>query len=288
MNFDDAAAAFIPFETLVTTGTYRPTNFDSTDAFPTPAPAGPYGTTLGVFNEHNPNGTWALYVVDDAAADVGQLPAGWSLGIETSDPLPPTIEITSPADGAQYLLNHPVNADYGCTDETGPAGVVTCAGPVPTGTALAASTVGLHTFTVTAEDVDGNSATRTHNYSVVYPFSGFLQPVDNAGSGPVPVVNTAKAGSAIPVKFRLGGNQGLAIFPGGTPVSKPMNCDGSATADPVEQTVTAGSSSLQYDATTDTYTYVWKTEKRWAATCRVLFVTLNDGTEYPAYFRFTK
>jgi hypothetical protein len=122
----------------------------------------------------------------------------------------------------------------------------------------------------------------------VYPFSGFLQPVDNAGSGPVPVVNTAKAGSAIPVKFRLGGNQGLAIFPGGTPVSKPMNCDGSATTDPVEQTVTAGSSSLQYDATTDTYTYVWKTEKRWAATCRVLFVTLNDGTEYPAYFRFTK
>ncbi len=86
----------------------------------------------------------------------------------------------------------------------------------------------------------------------------------------------------------VGGNQGLAIFPGGTPVSKPMNCDGSATTDPVEQTVTAGSSSLQYDATTDTYTYVWKTEKRWAATCRVLFVTLNDGTEYPAYFRFTK
>lgn len=35
-----------------------------------------------------------------------------------------------------------------------------------------------------------------------YHFSGFFSPVDS-----MPVINLAKAGSAIPVKFSLGGNQ---------------------------------------------------------------------------------
>jgi Domain of unknown function (DUF4082) len=42
-----------------------------------------------------------------------------------------------------------------------------------------------------------------------YNFSGFFQPVNN-----MPTLNVAKAGSAIPVKFSLGGDQGLDIFPG--------------------------------------------------------------------------
>jgi hypothetical protein len=53
--------------------------------------------------------------------------------------------------------------------------------------------------------------------------------------------------------------------------------------------VTAGSSSLSYDATTDHYTYVWKTKKEWANTCRQLVVTLNDGsTPHLANFEFVK
>ena len=43
-------------------------------------------------------------------------------------------------------------------------------------------------------------------------------------------------------------------------------------------TVTAGSSSLSYDATLDQYTYVWKTDKAWFGTCRQLTVRLNDAT----------
>lgn len=67
-----------------------------------------------------------------------------------------------------------------------------------------------------------------------------------------------------------------------------MPCDAGAPTDPIEVTVAAGGSSLSYDALTDTYTYVWKTDKAWANTCRLLNVTLIDGTQHLASFKFTK
>jgi dipeptidyl aminopeptidase/acylaminoacyl peptidase len=113
-----------------------------------------------------------------------------------------------------------------------------------------------------------------------YDFAGFFQPVDN-----LPTLNIVNAGRAIPVKFSLGGNQGLDIFALGYPASTPVTC-GTTAGDAIEQTVTAGSSSLSYDAATDQYTYVWKTEKAWAGTCRTLVVKLDDGTYHQANFRF--
>ena len=56
----------------------------------------------------------------------------------------------------------------------------------------------------------------------------------------------------------------------------------------IEETVTAGGSSLSYNATTNQYTYVWKTDKAWANTCRQLHVKLSDGTNHVADFKFTK
>jgi hypothetical protein len=116
-----------------------------------------------------------------------------------------------------------------------------------------------------------------------YNFTGFFQPVDN-----LPTVNTAKAGSAIPVKFSLGGYQGLDIFATGFPASQQILCNTSAPTDQIEQTVAAGSSSLSYDATSDQYNYVWKTDKSWVGTCRQLIVTLEDGSSHSANFGFTK
>ena len=108
------------------------------------------------------------------------------------------------------------------------------------------------------------------------------------GSAGAPALNGVKAGRAIPVKFSLNGDQGLNIFDAGFPVSQQIDCDASAPLDDVEETVTAGSSSLSYDATTDQYVYVWKTDKGWAGTCRQLIVQLNDGTAHVAYFDFAK
>jgi hypothetical protein len=116
---------------------------------------------------------------------------------------------------------------------------------------------------------------------IVYNFTGFFQPVDN-----LPIINVATAGSAIPVKFSLGGNKGLNIFAAGYPVSQQIACPGGAPIDPIEETATAGGSSLSYDATTDQYKYVWKTNKAWKGMCRQLILNLNDGTRRDASFQF--
>jgi hypothetical protein len=116
-----------------------------------------------------------------------------------------------------------------------------------------------------------------------YQFAGFFAPVDN-----LPTVNGAKAGSAIPVKFSLGGNYGLNITDPGYPRSQQINCDSSAPTDTLEETVTAGGSSLSYDSATGRYNYVWKSDKGWAGTCRQLILSLNDGTVHKASFKFTK
>ena len=114
-----------------------------------------------------------------------------------------------------------------------------------------------------------------------YTFSGFFSPVDN-----VPTFNVVNAGRAIPLKFSLNSDQGLDIFAGGYPASRQVQCEGGAPSDTIEQTVTAGGSSLQYNAGTQTYIYVWKTNKAWAGTCRELLVRLDDGTDHTAVFQF--
>jgi hypothetical protein len=102
----------------------------------------------------------------------------------------------------------------------------------------------------------------------------------------LPELNIAKAGTAIPVKFSLGGDKGLSIFAAGYPKSQMIACDSTDPVDDIEQTVTAGSSSLSYDPLTGQYTYVWKTDKAWAGACRQLVVMLIDGTTHVANFKF--
>lgn len=145
--------------------------------------------------------------------------------------------------------------------------------------------VSVNTCTVTASQAgDDNykaapSVSRT--FRVSWAFSGFYAPVDRK-----PTVNVAQAGSAIPVKFGLGGDQGLAIMAAGSPSSTATACATGAPSDAIESTSTAGGSSLQYGD--GQYVYVWKTEKAWAGTCRQLSVTFADGTVHTASFQFKK
>jgi hypothetical protein len=143
------------------------------------------------------------------------------------------------------------------------------------------NTVGTHTVHVRAVDRVGNVTEADGTYTVD-SFTGFFAPVNN-----LPVVNTVKAGSSVPVKFSLKMNLGLSIFKAGYPKSQVIGCSSGAPQDPVEQTLTAGSSSLAYDATADQYTYVWKTDKAWpAGSCRQLILRFTDGTEQRATFKF--
>jgi hypothetical protein len=143
--------------------------------------------------------------------------------------------------------------------------------------------MGSHSLGVQFTPADQNytGASKTVQIAVVYRFSGFFQPVDN-----MPVVNTAKAGSAIPVKFSLGGNQGLAIMGAGSPSSIPVSCVLARVAgvDAIEETVAASTSGLRY--TGNRYQYNWKTSASWAGSCRKLRITLVDGTTHELLFRF--
>ena len=85
LTFTDSAAAFLPDNSALTTGIFKPTNIDSLDTFPSPAPQGAVsGTTLGAFYGTNPNGTWSLYVVDDNGNNAGAISGGWNLDIQSS------------------------------------------------------------------------------------------------------------------------------------------------------------------------------------------------------------
>lgn len=140
--------------------------------------------------------------------------------------------------------------------------------------------LGATVVTCTATDNAGNSASSTFTVTVRYAWAGFFRPVDNG------VLNSVKAGSAVPVKFSLGGNMGLGIFAADHPRTVAMQCATGTLEDAVEETVNAGGSSLQYDAAANQYIYVWKTDRNWTGTCRQLQLKLADGTTQVANFKF--
>jgi hypothetical protein len=230
----------------------------------TGVPAGnvfPIGSTIVTYTATDPSGnsttkTQTVTVTDNTPPTVN---------------VPANIVVTLPSNSTatSMVVNYAVTASDNCP------GAVTLAVSPASGSVFS---VGTTTVTATATDAHGNTRTRTFNVTVLYNFTGFFSPVSN-----LPVLNVVNAGRAIPVKFSLSGNKGLNIFEVDFPASAQVACGSNATVD-LEETVTAGSSSLSYSP--DQYNYVWKTESSWAGTCRQLVVKLNDGSEHRANFKF--
>ncbi|HSV39945.1 MAG TPA: ExeM/NucH family extracellular endonuclease, partial [Nocardioidaceae bacterium] len=146
------------------------------------------------------------------------------------------------------------------------------------------SAVGLEapdTRTISVQVSDGSATgTDTATVNVIWGFSGFFSPVSNP-----PVFNPVNSGQAIAIRFSLDGDQGLAVLAAGSPTSAPASClTGEPTGAAQPTSTTTG---LAYVAATDTYIYPWKTAKSWTG-CRLLTVSLADGTTHEALFRFTK
>jgi Tol biopolymer transport system component len=188
----------------------------------------------------------------------------------------PSVSFAQPT-GAAELGQTGNYSFFACADAG--SGIASC---IPSGIDTATITPAgtTRTMTVTATDRVGRTTTASGSYRVVYPFRGFLEPLSNP-----PFLNVVQAGQGVPVKFSLNGNRGLSIFASNSPTSKQIPCDAQAPVDDTVVTVTAGSSGLTYDPTTDTYTYVWKTEKQWAGKCRQLNMTLAEGTVHLANFK---
>jgi hypothetical protein len=90
LTFSDSAAGTLPQTGALPSGTYKPTAYTPATTYPAPAPAGPYGTTLAVFNGTAANGIWSLYVFDDGAGDSGSFAGGWELSVLTTNCVAPT------------------------------------------------------------------------------------------------------------------------------------------------------------------------------------------------------
>jgi hypothetical protein len=128
-----------------------------------------------------------------------------------------------------------------------------------------------------------NDAGRSTGLTVAigsFTFSGFLPPVEDA-----PAVNTVQAGRAIPVRFSLGGDQGLDVFADGSPAVALVPCDGGPASE-VEESTTRDRSELGYAPGSDQYTFLWSTDRSWSRTCRELRLTFRDGQTHVARFAF--
>jgi extracellular elastinolytic metalloproteinase len=164
LTFDDAAETI---GATVVSGTFSPTNIGTGDSFPAPAPQGTYPDPqrLSVFNGLDPNGTWSLFVVDDAGSDVGNISGGWSLSVTTTDPVccntpcalsvPANITVDAAPGESGAVVNYPAPTF------TGSCGVVTS--DPPSGSLFP---IGTTTVTVTGTRQDGTVTAATFTVTV--------------------------------------------------------------------------------------------------------------------------
>lgn len=107
-----------------------------------------------------------------------------------ADTTPPVISITTPAQGATYVLNQGAVAAYACNDPDSLS--VTCVGSVPSGSPVDTASVGSKTFTVVATDPAGNVAKASATYSVSYGICWFYDQT-----------KAVQSGATVPVKLAL-------------------------------------------------------------------------------------
>ncbi|MGH2614336.1 MAG: hypothetical protein ACRDJC_03785 [Thermomicrobiales bacterium] len=82
LELDDEAGSPLPIGSMLSGGTFQPTNDMAGDTFPDPAPAPSGNVPLSVFDGTRPNGTWQLFVNDDFGGSDGSVGGGWSLEIK--------------------------------------------------------------------------------------------------------------------------------------------------------------------------------------------------------------
>ena len=140
------------------------------------------------------------------------------------------------------------------------------------------------TFKVNDGKADSSVATVTITVKRSYAFYGFDNPIDN-----YPIVNNAKSGSSIPVKWRITDISGTAVSDTGsfkTLTSYSVSC-GTFMGDPVDEleAYSSNASGLRYLG--DGYwQFNWKTLKNYAGQCRIMVLTLADGSMKTACFKF--
>src|SRR6266511_4612914 len=128
LTLSDGAASALPDSGQIVSGTFKPTNVGTAEAFPAPAPGGPYGATLSAFNGFSANGAWSLFVVDDASADQGALNGGWTLTITTAGGASAAPTISDIANQATTMNTATAAIPFSVNDADTPATSLTLSG----------------------------------------------------------------------------------------------------------------------------------------------------------------
>ena len=181
-----------------------------------------------------------------------------------------------PADGVKYFPNS-VPTVPTCTADDTTSGLDDC---VVSGYSTA---LGTHTLTATATDNAGNvTVTTGATYTVrKLTLNGFFAPVDMGA-----VTNTVKAGSTVPLKFRVfdeGVEQTATTIVKGFS-TKTVSCTSGTSEDAIEEFATTGGTSLRYDTTGSQFVQNWKTPTK-AGTCYAVTMTTIDDSAVTALFK---
>lgn len=166
---------------------------------------------------------------DDIAMQVDDGPMGWLADT------PPSVAVTRPLDGATYVRGQSVTADFACAH--GDHTVVSCTGPVVDGEAIDTATLGSRTFTVTATDRAGYTASRTHSYTVV------------DGTDPTVTVTTPAAAATYPQGADVPADYACVDEAGGSGLALSGGCVGPVAVGAAIDTSTLGAHGFAVTAT---------------------------------------
>jgi hypothetical protein len=171
----------------------------------------------------------------------------------------------------------PSTVEKGATDATSGVRSVDCGPPLNT------FSLGRGLVTCYAYDNAGNTGIGVFPYTVGFEFVGFASPLKNDG-----VLNQARAGQAIPLKWRILDGRGSPVtgqsYAELTVVD--LACASGSTVDQLEE-YSAGESGLQ-EIGDGYYQLNWKTPRTYAGSCKALQLRLGDGAVRTAHFQFVK
>lgn len=150
LTFSDGAALGLDDNNAIPSGTYKPTNFGTGDNWPAPGPlTAPSAVTLSTFGNGNQNGTWSLFIVDDAGIDAGNW-GSWSI-VFTDPPAvcfpisitgqPANTNICSGASGTFTVVASPNGVSYNWQVNTGSGFAYITNGGVYSGATTATLTI---------------------------------------------------------------------------------------------------------------------------------------------------
>jgi hypothetical protein len=191
------------------------------------------------------------------------------------DKTPPTL--TMPTLAPSYAFDGIVTLNFSTSDGVSGVGssqATINGSTVTSGTTVTLTKAGTNTFTLTATDEAGNTASQSKSFSALYNFIGFLQPILNDGS------RVFKLGSTVPVKFQLTDTTGDVVSTAIGTVTVQQFSGSAPVNDPLDGVSSGGSNSgdfFRYDSTSGLYIFNLSTQPLPTGTWQVQ-AHLDDGS----------